>query len=728
MTYIDIHGLKIDEALHRFIINEVMPGVGLSEQQIFQGLSRVVTSLADENHALLNKRAELQGMIDAWHRKRKHDYSMDEYQAFLRTIGYLEADTNDFTIETTDVDDEVARIAGPQLVVPVKNARYAINAANARWGSLYDALYGTDAMDNTTTCQNGFDTARAARVVNAAKSRLDEILPLEEGSHHDVNRYYFGNGKLCAVLANGDIANLFDERQYAGYSGEPLHPDELLFRNNGLHIALVFDENHPIGAKDRANICDIVLESAITTIQDCEDSVAAVDANDKIDCYRNWLGLMKGNLSATVDKGDVAIERHLTGDKTYIDAVGNTICAKGRSLMFVRNVGLHMFTDMVLTEDGSNAPEGLIDGFITTLIGLHDVKGNSAHRNSDHGSIYIVKPKLHGSQEVDFACRTFDLIESVLGLQQHTIKMGLMDEERRTSANLKQCIYAARQRIVFVNTGFLDRTGDEIHTSMEAGAFLPKDAMKKTPWIHAYESRNVDIALACGFRNRAQIGKGMWPKPDQMADMIREKSAHPKAGATCAWVPSPTAATLHALHYHWIDVKDVQRDMIAHPQNDSGLDALLTVPVLCEPLAADAIREEIDNNIQGILGYVSRWIDQGIGCSKVPDIHNVGLMEDRATLRISSQYLCNWLHHGLCTENDIRDAIGRMAKVVDQQNASDTSYLPLLPDIGNIVHRPALHAALELIIYGKDVVNGYTEPTLHRRRRECKSQLIRQAA
>lgn len=729
MTYIKTSNLNIKRNLYEFIVNEVIPGTGLTPKLVFDGLSHLIYSLSDANDNLLNKRSEKQGMIDAWHRKRKNGFSFDEYQSFLKNIDYLLDEPADFCIGTANVDHEVATIAGPQLVVPVKNARYAINASNARWGSLYDALYGTDVIEqkNGLEIDKRYNPQRGESVIHQAKTFLDDIIPLEEGSHHEVIRYYFGNGSCRAALENGEVTTLYDERLFAGYIGEPLAPSEILFLHNGLHISLVINKEDDIGHADKANLSDILLESAVTTIQDCEDSVVAVDSEDKVEVYRNWLGLMQGDLTADFTKAGKVTSRVLAKDRFYTDSVGNNIHLKGRSLLMVRNVGLLMKTDMVLDEFDNEVPEGLIDGFITTLAGLHDLQSTQIDKNSRKGSIYIVKPKLHGPEEVAFTCRSFELIEQALGLAINTIKLGLMDEERRTSINLKACIYEARQRIVFVNTGFLDRTGDEIHTSMEAGAVVPKTEMKHSAWINAYEKRNVSIALECGFHRKAQIGKGMWAMPDRMADMLMQKIEHPKSGASTAWVPSPTAATLHAIHYHKVDVFDEQKRVLQHKDIES-MESLLSIPLLTKSLDVKDVNKEIDNNIQGILGYVSRWIDQGIGCSKVPDINDIGLMEDRATLRISSQHLCNWIHHGICSKQDVLDSIRRMAKVVDQQNLSDPEYAPLQPDCGDISNRHALAAAWDLIIHGKEVVNGYTEPALHRRRKDQKDNALQNVA
>ncbi len=727
MTYIQCENLQVNELLYNFIVDEVLDGTGLSEEQVWSGLNKLINSLGAENARLLSKRAEIQGMIDCWHRKHQDDFTPLAYQQFLSDIAYLVPEGEDFFIETTNVDDEVACIAGPQLVVPVKNARFALNAANARWGSLYDALYGTDAISDEGGAEAGreFNPVRGEKVIAFAKRFLDDTFVLGQGSHVLAQSYAVESGTLKIFLTDGSETTLADAGQFVGYKGEPQTPAAILLKNNDLHVEIVIDKAHPIGKTDAAGIADIQLESAITTIQDCEDSIAAVDCEDKVEVYSNWLGLMQGTLSASLEKNGKTIVRELNADRDYLDVTGSAFTLSGRSLMFIRNVGHLMTTDAVLTEQNEEIPEGLLDGFMSGLIGIHDLRGNSRFKNSKKGSIYIVKPKMHGPDEVAFATKSFSLIEEVLGLEKNTLKMGIMDEERRTSVNLKECIRQAKDRVVFINTGFLDRTGDEIHTSMQAGAFLPKADMKNTPWIKSYEARNVQIGLQCGLRRKAQIGKGMWAMPDLMSAMLEQKIAHPKSGATTAWVPSPTAATLHVMHYHAVKVLDVQ-DKISQQKPDE-LDDILTIPLLGDvKLTKEQIAREIDNNIQGILGYVTRWIDQGVGCSKVPDINNVGLMEDRATLRISSQYLSNWLHHNICTREQIIDSIQRMAAVVDQQNADDELYEPLLPYCMNgdsdFKNRLALVSTCDLIFNGKDVTNGYTEPALHRHRKEQKKK------
>jgi len=712
--------LTISEDLKEFLENEVLEGLNISSNSFWMSFEKIINEFSPKNKNLLLKREEIQSQIDQWHLERRDtEHNQDEYKLFLENIGYIAPRSSNFSITTDNVDPEIKSIAGPQLVVPVMNARFALNAANARWGSLYDALYGTDVIseDNDATREGGYNPVRGDKVIAFAKNFLDETIPLEEGSYKDVLGFDFTDGNIYALLAGGVKTQLKDPKKYVGYCDYGNDAYGLLFKNNNLHFEIQVDASHPIGSTDKAGIKDILMESAITTIQDCEDSVAAVDGEDKTLVYRNWLGLMKGNLKETFSKNGSNMTRELNSDRHYISNAQEDLVLSGRSLMLVRNVGHLMTNPAILDVDGNEVPEGIMDAMFTICIAMHDLNKNSPYQNSKAGSIYIVKPKMHGPEEVQFTCDLFAAVEKALGLPNLTAKVGIMDEERRTTVNLKECIEVAKDRVIFINTGFLDRTGDEIHTSMEAGPMITKADMKQHQWISSYEDWNVDIGLETGFKGRAQIGKGMWPMPDEMLGMYNTKTMHPKAGANCAWVPSPTAATLHAIHYHQILVGDEQSSIMKREK--ASLDAILDIPVHKNPseILAEEIQAELDNNCQGILGYVVRWVDQGVGCSKVPDINNVGLMEDRATCRISSQHIANWLHHGLCSKEQVLDSMKKMALVVDGQNASDSTYIPMAPSYDGL----AFEAACNLATEGRVQPSGYTEPILHQTRLKFKS-------
>jgi len=711
-------GLKVAKPIHDLVNQSILPETDIKPDHFWSGFAAIVERFAPINAHLLSVRDDLQSQIDNWHIAHSESFEFSEYKAFLQDIGYLAVQGDAFGINPNNVDAEITHQAGPQLVVPIMNARFALNAVNARWGSLYDALYGNDVIPEQGGAEKagGYNPVRGQRVIDYGRDFLDGAVPLEEGSHHCATSYRVINGQLEVLLESNTSSRLRSQKQFVGYLGEPNSPTSILLKNNGLHFEIQVDYSHNVGSSDKAGVKDIVLEAALTTIMDCEDSVAAVDAEDKALAYSNWLGLIKGDLEETITRGGSSFVRKMNADRQYKAADGSQMSLNGRSLMFIRNVGHLMTNPAILCPDGSEIPEGIMDGVITSLISLHDIKRQSGLSNSSAGSIYIVKPKMHGPDEAAFTNDLFDAVEDMLGLDRHTIKVGIMDEERRTSVNLKECIRAARGRVVFINTGFLDRTGDEIHTSMLAGPFALKADLKTLPWIKAYEDQNVDVGLACGLKGKAQIGKGMWATPDNMADMMKTKIGHPKSGANCAWVPSPTAATLHAMHYHEVDVPTLQDELIS--RTAANVDDILTIPLLGDQiLTAQEIQLELDNNVQGLLGYVVRWVEQGVGCSKVPDINNVGLMEDRATLRISSQHIANWLHHGMCSSEQVMETLKRMAVVVDGQNTGDPDYLAMSPDFASSV---AFSAACDLVFKGLEQPSGYTEPLLHAYRQKVK--------